>query len=98
MKVERKDICKNLPKKGFKPDDTKHHLYFHFYYKGSYTGIYTYVSHSTNHKDYSNRLLTEIRMQLKLNTTQQVVDLVNCPMNEQDYIQILIDSGAIAAS
>ncbi|MFW2371863.1 MAG: hypothetical protein ACN4GM_01980 [Gammaproteobacteria bacterium] len=95
MKIERKNICKNLPKKGFVEDDSGHHLYFHFYYDGVLTGAYTYISHSAKHKDYSNAILTKMRQQLKLNSNRDVVELVNCPMDEEEYIAILKQKGFI---
>lgn len=95
MKVERKNICKNLPKKGFIKKEDKHHVYFHYHYNGMDTGIYTFVSHSTKHKDYANRLLTEIRKQLHLDTNQNAVDLINCPMDEEQFINILKEKDLI---
>jgi len=92
MKVERKNICKNLPKKGFEVEEA-HHIYFHYHYDGKDTGVYTYISHSTKHKDYSGRLMTEIRKQLRLDSNQDVVDLVNCPMDEETYQRILREKG-----
>jgi len=95
VKVERKNICKNLPKKGFTKDEDNHHIYFHHHYNGKDTGVYTYVSHSTKKKVYSGRLITEIRKQLQLDSNQEVVDLINCPMDEEQFQNILKAKGFI---
>jgi len=94
MKVERKNIISNLPKKGFEVDDT-HHIYFNHYYNGAATGISTYVSHSKKINDYSGFLLTSIRTQLKLDSNKQVCDLVNCPMSGDEYIEVLVAKGVL---
>lgn len=93
MIVARKNINKNLPKKGFVKDENGHHIYFHHYYNGLATGVSTYISHSKKTRDYSGRLLTEVRKQLELDSNQEVVNLVNCPMGEDEYNEILRQKG-----
>jgi len=95
MKVERKNINKNLPKKGFVKEEDKHHIYFHHHLNGVATGVSTYISHSKKISDYSGRLLTDVRKQLELDSNQEVVDLVNCPMNGEQYNDILRQKGLI---
>ena len=95
MKVDKKDICKNLPKKGFKREEDKHHIYFHHKYNGKDTGVYTYVSHGSKMREYSGRLITELRKQLKLDSNQDTCDLINCPMDEETYISILKNKGLV---
>jgi len=87
MKVDRNKIVSNLPKKGFVKDDT-HHIYFHHHYNGDTTGIHTYVSHSKK-VEYSGNLLAQVRKQLRLDSNKDVLDLVNCPMDEDQYNNIL---------
>ncbi len=89
MRIERKNIIKNLSKKGFKKKEDSHHIYFHYYHNGIDTGVYTYVSHSKKIEDYQGRLLTEVRKQLELDTNCEVVELVNCPMDKERYSKIL---------
>lgn len=95
MKVDRKNIDKNLPKKGFIKEEGRHHIYFHHHFNGVATGVSTYVSHSKKVSDYSGRLLSEVRKQLELDSNREVVDLVNCPMSEEQYNQILKEKGLI---
>lgn len=95
MKVSRRNIDRNLPKKGFVKKNSNHHIYFHHNFNGIDTGVYTYISHSKRISEYSGRLLTDVRKQLKLDSNQEVVDLVNCPMSEDEYNQVLRQKGLI---
>lgn len=95
MKVERKIIDKNLPKKGFTKTEEGHHIYFHHHFNGKATGAYTYISHSRKISDYSGRLLTDVRKQLELDSNKDVCDLVNCPMSEEEYNKILKQKGLL---
>ena len=91
MKVNRSNIEKNLPKKGFRKDKSSHHVYFYHEYKGRETGAYTYLSHSTKLTDITGDLLLSMRKQLKLDNNKDVVNLCNCPMEEEEYNKVLID-------
>lgn len=95
MRIERKNLNKNLPKKGFVKETGTHHIYFHHQIDGIATGISTYLSHSKKTRDYSGNLLTSVRKQLELDSNQEVADLVNCPMSEADYLEILSTKGFI---
>jgi hypothetical protein len=90
MKVTRAAISKNLPKKGFRKE-SGHHIYFYHEYKGMETGAYTYISHSAKQKDVSGDLLLSMRKQLKLETTREAVDLINCPIDKEEFNRILIE-------
>ena len=92
MPLNRRDIIKVLPKKGF-TKEVRHHIYFHHRIGGKETGLFTKVSHSG--KEISDSLITPIRKQLKLDTNRQVRDLKECPMSGDDYIKILEDKGII---
>jgi hypothetical protein len=89
MKIDRSDINKNLPKKGFIKEESGHHIRFHHIYKGKRTGVYTYISHSKKLRDFSGDILRDMRKQLELDKIIQVVDLCKCPMSENDYVDIL---------
>ena len=95
MKVERKKINKNLPKKGFVKEADNHHIYFHHHYNGLATGAYTYISHSKKICDYSGKILTNVRKQLELDSNLDVLNLVNCPMKEDEYNEILRQKGLV---
>lgn len=95
MKVARKEIEKNLPKKGFRKEKEKHHIYFHHAYEGRDTGAYTYISHSSKFKDISRDVLLSVRKQLRLDTTREAVDLIKCPIDKDAYNDILIRKNII---
>ena len=90
MKVDRSKVERNLPKKGFRSDRSKHHIYFFHEYKGKETGPKTRISHSPKFKDIYDDVLTSMRKQLRLDTKKETVDLINCPMEREDYNRILI--------
>jgi hypothetical protein len=95
MKLNRRSLEANLPKKGFRRDSSGHHIYFHHECQGRETGAYTKVSHSKKMKEISGGLLTAVKGQLKLQSNKQVHDLVECPMSGEEYIKILFDEGFI---
>lgn len=95
MSVKVSDINKNLPRKGFQVRND-HHRYFEFYVDGKYTGAYTYVSHGSKFKEASNQVVSQMKNQLKLNTSREVRDLVACPMSEDQYKRILMDKGIVS--
>jgi hypothetical protein len=90
--VERRDVMRNLPKKGFEKRDG-HHIYFHLVVDGKITGIKTWVSHSASVKTISGGLLTAMKKQLRLERTSDFVDLIACPMTGEQFIRILRENG-----
>ncbi len=95
MKLDRRKVAKNLPTKGFTVDKSKHHIYFYHTYNGKNTGPYTKVSHSKKYQDIGPNNVQAMKNQLKLDTNVQVLDLVNCPMDGQQYINVLMKKGEI---
>jgi hypothetical protein len=79
MKVDRSDLESNLPKKGFREDQSGDQVFFHHWRGGLETGVFTKVSHSRKLRCISDGLLTQVRKQLHLDTNHQVVDLARCP-------------------
>jgi len=97
MKLERQDIEENLPDKGFEVNRSGHHIYFHHTLNGKKTGPYTYVSHGSKYRtiDSKGGIITSMKKQLKLSTNSQVADLVNCPMDGQEYVRVLQENKVI---
>lgn len=94
MVLEKNKAYKNLKKKGFE-DSTDHsndHKYLEFFYEGKMI-LYTKLSHGSK-KDLDNYLIKQMSSQCKL-TKQQFADLVNCPLSEEAYIEILRKSGQL---
>jgi hypothetical protein len=95
MKVDTKSADKSLKSKGFRQDKSKKHIYYHFQFKGKETGIYTYVSHGSGYKEIGPDNLKSMGRQLKLESLQQTIDLLECPMSERDYIEFLVKTGIL---
>lgn len=89
MRVEKRTIESNLPRKGFVLDDSGDHRYFYHEYLGQRTGAYTYTSHGTTPRTIDENLLNMMKKQLRLGTSQQVIKLFKCPMSGDDYNDIL---------
>lgn len=95
MQLDRRRIESALPSKGFAEDRAGHHRYFHHEHGGKRTGIYTYTSHGSAYKTYGDALLRSMRNQLRLDTTAQLADLVNCPMSQDGYNEHLRGKGLL---
>lgn len=91
MKVARRDVGSNLPKKGFRKNKSGDHIYFYHEWNGRETGAYTKISHTKKMKDIGGGLLTAMKLQLKLEANKQVVDLVTCPMSKEEYLEWLVE-------
>ena len=87
--VKRKDLEAALLRKGFRRA-SNHHNHFWFYYRGRKTRIKTFTSHGK--REYDDWLLTQVKKQLRV-TKNQLMDLIKCPMSEEEYTQHLIDMG-----
>lgn len=90
-----KDIEKALNKKGFVPRPEKGDHHKHFYFRdenGGVTAIYTYLSHGT--KEYGDHLLQQMAKQLQVNK-KQLLDIINCPLNEKDLRKHYTDAGVL---
>lgn len=94
MQVDKRKIESSLPSKGFVIDET-HHTYFYHEYQGKRSGAYTYTSHGSKYKSYGESLLKRMKKELRLDTIRQVVDLIDCPITEDGYNQILKNKGII---
>lgn len=90
MKNVKRRIAENsLKTKGFQEDRSGKHIYFHHIYQGKRTGISTHISHTPSIKDISGDLLLLMERQLKLDSLQDTLDLLECTMDGDDYNHIL---------
>lgn len=80
-------IKSSLKKKGFR-ESTNDHYWYVLYYRGKKSSIRTRVSHGKG--EYGNSLLGKMAGQLKLSGSQ-LLDLIDCPMDQEDYIRILLE-------
>lgn len=94
--IARRDLEHALARKGFRKEEaSRNHRFWWFYYQGKKTHIFTKISRGSAYKDYGDDLLTKVKLQLRLDTIQQLRDLVDCSMTKQDYILHLKRKGII---
>ena len=96
MPFTARDVVRSLKKKGFVEDRKRDHVFLLHYRGGQKTGPYTKVSHGSGNEDIGDPLVRKMRCQLRLETSQQVRDLVECPMDGDAYIEHLISQQVIA--
>ena len=97
MQIDRRKIESSLSKKGFARKDDTHHRYFHHEYKGKPSGAYACTSHggSEKYKTYSVQFFKMMKKRLFLDRVRQVEDLFLCPIDGDDYNQILRQKGLL---
>ena len=87
--LPRRKLEKALSQKGFRCEEGSDHRKWFFYYQGRRTQIFTKISRGSGYKDYGTELLNKVKIQLRLDNIKQLIDLVNCPMTEIDYVNYL---------
>ena len=81
-----------LQKKGFLRDsDADHVHYFFLHGNGDHTQIKTKMSHGMGGSTLSAKLISDMAKQLHL-TKKQFLDLIDCPLDEEGYRQVLRDA------
>ena len=83
-----RDIDAALCKKGFLREIDGNHLW----YSLTDTKVKTKISHGMMGRDIGPELLGLMAKQLHL-TKQQFLDLIDCPLDEEGYRQVLRDAG-----
>ena len=95
MQISKKVIERSLQKKGFIKKSSDH-IFFYHEYKGKRTGAYTKVSYSAKkYKVYGVQLIKLMKRQLLLDSIQETKQLLQCPMDADEYINILREKGVI---
>ncbi len=80
-----------LEKKGFQKRENDH-TFFHLYVGGKKTIVFTKVSHGE--KEIPDKLLGVMARQLKIKK-KQFLDLIDCPLTEEKYLEILRQAGIV---
>ena len=88
MPRKKVDIETGLINKGFRLIETHHHMFIYYSLAGKKTSIHTKTSHTPKAKEISDSLVGQMALQCKLNKSQ-FADLIDCPMNRQQYEVIL---------
>ena len=92
---ERSKIRKNLKKKGFAKTEGGDHEVYTFEFEGQRTDAVTIISRGSGYKNYGSKLIGIMAHQLFL-TKNQLLSLIDCPMEQPDYERILIGKGVIS--
>jgi len=90
--VRTKALVSALLRKGFR-QHSSHHTFYWLYDGEKKTSVKTRVSHGLS--EYGDSLLAQVRKQLCLDTKMQLLDLVECPISQQDYLRILVQKGVV---
>ena len=91
MPKPAKDVAAGLRKKGFQSENSKD-VHYRLYVNGKKTMVCTKISHGE--KEIHDGLLGAMARQLKL-SRKQFNDLVDCPLQQHEYLKILRDIGII---
>jgi len=81
-----KEIEAGLSKKGFLKESGGRHTLYRLWVEGKKTGITTAVSAK---EEYTKDLLMFMRKGLRLDTNQELLNLIDCPMSEKEYLDKL---------
>lgn len=87
-----KDIDRSLQAKGFAVEPDRRHIFYYLMVDGKKTSIKTHVSHGEVEID--DPLIDAMKKQTKLKKNE-FLDLINCPLSKDEYIQLLIERGFI---
>lgn len=91
--LERDAVESSLVRKGF-VESGGDHRFFKLMHEGRYTGICTKTSRGSSYKVLNVGLVSQIAKQLKL-TTKEFVELVECPLTAEAYIDLLLQRDAL---
>ncbi len=91
MPRDARDIIRGLTQKGFVQAQGDHH-FFRLYIDGKKQTILTKVSHGE--REIGDNLLGKMARQVGL-TRRSFLDLVDCPLTLDRYIQLLRDAGQL---
>jgi predicted RNA binding protein YcfA (HicA-like mRNA interferase family) len=89
MPRKAKDVSANLVRKGFRRHEGDH-AFFRLYVGGKKTRVSTKISHGE--KDIPDGLLAHMARDTRLNRAE-FLELVDCPMTEESYLNLLRSRG-----
>lgn len=91
--IKVREIKYALQKKGFVEDVSRDHDFYTFFYNGKKTQIFTKISHGDD--EINGFLISKMAGQVKL-SNPLFKDLINCPLTEEVYKNILVHNGFIS--
>jgi hypothetical protein len=81
------DVLSSLRRKGFKEEPGDHVILRYCNLEGQKTKFRTKLSH--NKQDLNDHLISQMAKQCGLNK-QQFLDLVDCPLSQEQYEEIIV--------
>jgi len=94
---KRDDVHSAMIRKGFRLSDNDHHRLVYIALDKHKTSIWTKTSHGSSHRDISDDNLRKMARQCKL-PNKEFARLLDCPLSQEEYEKILLESGQIAAT
>jgi hypothetical protein len=82
-----------LKSKGFHLDEHRHHRYLTLHVDGRSTTVRTRLSHGRG--DYGDDLLSKMQKQLYLPWKRDLLDLIDCPLSGDGYVELLRQQGTL---
>ena len=92
MPKPAKDVAASLQRKGFALKENDH-AFYHLFVDGKKTIVSTKISHGE--REISDSLLGMMARQVKL-TRRQFNDLIDCPLEFEEYVRLLRAAGHVA--
>jgi hypothetical protein len=90
-----REVRQALVRKGFREDAKRDHLYYFLYVDGRKSAIHTKISR--NATEIGLALLSLMARQLRIDAAQFEL-LIDCKMNEEGYIRLLVETMQIRIS
>lgn len=90
--IKTRKILGSLMSKGFVLSESDHSI-LTLYVNDKKMPIYTKISHGKS--EYGDNLINKVKNQLKLDSRQQLEDLINCPMSYEEYVGLLVKNNYI---
>lgn len=91
--LKTRKIKTSLKKKGFKEGNGDHKYYF-LYINDRKTSIFTKISHGEG--EINDFLIKQMSKQTRLEKNE-FLDLINCPLSYEEYIELLKQRGHLIA-
>ena len=76
-------------KKGFKKNQSDHRKFIYYTREGKKTSVWTKTSHGSSHSEISKENLAKMARQCRL-SNNDFSELVQCPLERDDYEQMLL--------
>lgn len=87
-----KEFESALKTKGFKRDNTHHHMYW-YYASGKKTSLRTRASNGE--KEFDDSLASQRRKQMGGISRKQFQDFISCSFTKEQFLQHLLDTGEV---